>query len=65
MIDPNGLEGSAFFQHTETGLQEAALEEGCLRSLAVPGFYVRAEWLWPESGELPNEVSVLKEFGVL
>ena len=33
MIDPNGLEGSAFFHRTETGLQEAALEEGRTRVL--------------------------------
>jgi hypothetical protein len=36
-----------------------------LRSLAVPGFYLRAEWLWPASGELPDEIGVLKELGVV
>ncbi len=65
MIDPNGLDGSAFFQREESGLKEVAFEEGVLRSLAVPGFYLRAEWLWPASGELPDEIGVLKELGVL
>ncbi len=65
LIDPNGLDGSAFFQRGETGLNEVAMEDNVLRSLAVPGFYLRAEWLWPDGGELPDEVSVLKELGVV
>ena len=65
LIDPNGIEGSAFFQRDASGLKEVAFEGGLLRSLAVPGFYLRAEWLWPDGGELPDEVSVLKELGVL
>lgn len=64
MIDPNGLDGSAFFQREESGLKEVAFADGVLRSLAVPGFYLRAEWLWPASGELPDEIGVLKELGV-
>jgi Uma2 family endonuclease len=65
MIDPNGQDGSAFFQRDESGLKEVSLENGLLRSLAVPGFYLRAEWLWPASGELPDEIGVLKELGVV
>ena len=65
MIDPNGLDGSAFFQRDEAGLKEASFENGLLRSLAVPGFYLRVEWLWPVSGELPDEIGVLKELGVV
>ena len=64
LIDPNGLDGSAFFQRDEAGLKEVTMTDGLLRSLAVPGFYVRAAWLWPESGNLPDEITVLKELGV-
>ncbi len=64
LIDPKGLDGSAFFQRGEGGLKETALEANVLRSLAVPGFYLRAEWLWPTSGDLPDELTVLKELGV-
>lgn len=65
LIDPNGLDGSAFFQRDESGLKEVSFQDNVLRSLVVPGFYLRADWLWPESGDLPDEVGVLKELGVL
>ena len=64
LIDPNGLDGSAFFQRDESGLKEVSLQDNVLRSLAVPGFYLRADWLWPESGNLPDEIGVLKELSV-
>ncbi len=65
LIDPNGLDGSAFFQRDESGLKEVSFQDNVLRSLAVPGFYLRADWLWPESGNLPDEIGVLKELSVL
>ncbi len=65
LIDPNGLDGSAFFQRDESGLKEVSIQDNVLQSLAVPGFYLRADWLWPESGDLPDEVGVLKELGIL
>jgi Uma2 family endonuclease len=38
-------------------------EEGVYRSAAVPGFWLRQTWLWPESGD-PNPLPALQELGV-
>jgi Uma2 family endonuclease len=67
LVDPEDEAGSRFYQrHDPAGpLVEVVFEGGILHSLAVPGFYLKAEWLWPESGQLPDEVEVLRELGVL
>ena len=38
-------------------------EEGVYRSQLLPGFWLRAEWLWQEP--LPNELDVAREMGLL
>jgi hypothetical protein len=35
------------------------------RSAVIPDLWLRAEWLWPEKGEFPDVVVVLKELEVL
>lgn len=66
LIDTDGPRGSRFYQRAPT--DEMALVDftgGALRSSVVPGFFLRADWLWPPSGERPDELTVLRELGVL
>jgi Uma2 family endonuclease len=66
LIDPYGPAGTQFFQRQAEDLVEVAPVEGVLRSLALPGFELRIDWLWPdESGALPNPVTILRELGVV
>ena len=66
LIDPYGSAGTQFFQRQAGDLVEVAPVEGVLRSMALPGFELRVDWLWPdESGALPNPVTVLRELGVV
>jgi len=43
--------------------QAVPAEEGVHRSQVLPGFWLRAEWLWQEP--LPNELDVAREMGLL
>jgi Uma2 family endonuclease len=43
--------------------QVVPAEEGVHRSQVLPGFWLRAEWLWQEP--LPNELDVAREMGIL
>lgn len=67
LIDPDGEKRSRFYQRSSpTGeMVEVRLVDGMLRSTTVPGFFLRAEWLWPPSGKLPNELDVLRALGVV
>jgi len=67
LIDPEGEDQSHFYQrrHPEGALAETQMQQGVLESLVIPGFMLRAEWLWPSSGRLPDELSVLRSLGVL
>ncbi len=65
--DPAGGKTSRFYQRRapDQAMTEVRFEDGVLRSTAVPGFYVRAEWLGPPQGQRPDELSALRELGVL
>ena len=39
-------------------------DDGIYRSEAVPGFWLRLAWLWPEEGE-PDPLGALRELGVI
>lgn len=41
----------------------AAGGSGVLRSEVLPGFYVRAEWLWGE--QPPDQIAVAREWGLI
>lgn len=43
--------------------QAVPAEEGVYRSRVLPGFWLRAEWLWQEP--LPNELDVARQMGLL
>ncbi len=53
----------AVYRRDEHGRYQAvAAEEGVHCSQALPGFWLRAEWLWQEP--LPNELDVAREMGL-
>lgn len=43
--------------------RSASPEAGKYKSAVIPGFYIRAEWLW--SKPLPPTLAILREFGLL
>lgn len=54
----------AVYRLDEQGRYQAvSAEEGVCRSRVLPGFWLRAEWLWQEP--LPNELDVAREMGLL
>ncbi|MBI2875267.1 MAG: Uma2 family endonuclease [Candidatus Tectomicrobia bacterium] len=63
VIDPQ-VQRMDVYQLNETGRYEALpQEEGVYRSAAVPGFWLRPDWLWQEP--LPGTLEILRELGVL
>jgi Uma2 family endonuclease len=63
VIDPQ-QQRVELFQLGENGrYAPAELMEGKLQSSAIPGFYLRPEWLWNDP--MPLEFDVLRELGVL
>ncbi len=63
VIDP-GQQRIELYQLGEDGrYAPAELMEGKLQSSAIPGFYLRPEWLW--SDPMPKPWEVLPELGVL
>ncbi|HID64243.1 MAG TPA: Uma2 family endonuclease [Anaerolineae bacterium] len=53
----------AVYRLDEQGRYQAVpAEEGLYRSQVLPGFWLRAEWLWQEP--LPNELDVAREMGL-
>lgn len=54
----------AVYRLDEQGRYQAVpAEEGVYRSQVLPGFWLRAEWLWQEP--LPNELDVARQMGLL
>jgi len=47
----------------EGGYTAVPVEEGVYRSQAVPGFWLRPDWLWQDP--LPNVLDIARELGVL
>jgi len=61
IIDPTSRRVEAY---TLSGGKYVAFveQEGTLPSAAIPGFYLRPQWLWQDP--LPSELDVLRELGV-
>ncbi len=53
LIDPYGPAGTEFYWLKEGRYAPASVEEGVLRSVAIPGFAIRVEWLWPDGAFIP------------
>jgi Uma2 family endonuclease len=52
-IDPEGPQGLEILQRQGLRLQPVTPEDGVVRSIALPGFRLRLEWLWPEGRFIP------------
>ena len=48
IIDPNGPQGLEIHQRQGLRLQPVTPEDGVVCSIALSGFRLRLEWLWPE-----------------
>jgi Uma2 family endonuclease len=53
LIDPTGPQGLEIHQRQGLRLQPVTPEDGVVRSIAIPGFRLRLEWLWPEGRFIP------------
>jgi Uma2 family endonuclease len=60
LIDPDNRV-VAFYRLTESGYVEGPVEDGVYHSLAVPGLWLRLDWLWDH----PKVANCLRELGVL
>jgi Uma2 family endonuclease len=60
LIDPDNR-AVAFYRLTESGYVEGPIEGGVYHSLAVPGLWLRPDWLWDH----PKVANCLRELGVL
>jgi Uma2 family endonuclease len=50
LIDPYGPEGTEFFQRREQELVQMKPDaQGIFRSVALPGFWIEVQWLWPRT----------------
>ena len=66
LLSSESARKSAFYQRqARGGLAAMKPQEGVLRSIAVPGLWLKFEWLWPPEGRLPRVRLVLDELGVL
>lgn len=63
LIDPE-REQAEFYHLGETGSYAALpVENGTVRSIVLPGLWLRVEWLWQEP--LPPLLQVLREWGLV
>ena len=53
LIEPTGPNGTEIYQRQGLRLQRVTPEDGVVRSIALPGFRLRLEWLWPEGRFIP------------
>jgi Uma2 family endonuclease len=60
LIDPDRRQAEFYLLH-KGRYRLAQIQDGVFRSEVVDGFWLRVEWLW----ELPNELDVLRELGVI
>jgi len=66
LLDPYGPTSTQVFRRDEsTGTFVPILpERGVYRSTVISGLWLKAEWLWPEGGEFPDVLQVLRALGV-
>ncbi len=66
LIDPYGPIGCRFYQRRDDHFIEIAALDQTIRSTAVPGFFLKLNWLWPEGGKGPiSTLHALQELGVI
>ena len=63
LIDPERQQLELYHLGEDGRYRTISPREGRYESAVIPGFYIRAEWLWADSA--PFYLDVMKEFGVL
>jgi Uma2 family endonuclease len=63
VIDPAIQRVDAYALNDAGRYELLPLTDGAYRSIVVPGFFLRPEWLWQDP--LPNKLELLRELGVL
>jgi Uma2 family endonuclease len=63
LIDPERQQLELYHLGEDQRYRSVTPQDGKYPSSVIPGFYIRAEWLWSEP--LPPTLTVLREFGVL
>ena len=53
LVDPTGPARTEILQRHGLRLRPVTPEDGVVPSLALPGFRLRLEWLWPEGRFIP------------
>ena len=61
LIDPYGPAGTEFYRLEGERFQSVMPDpDGCLRSVAAPGFAIQVEWLWPAGRFIPVMTALRK-----
>jgi Uma2 family endonuclease len=63
LIEPQRREVHFYVLNSNGSFTEAPLEDGVFHSSALPGFWLRIEWLWADP--LPGTLETLREIGAL
>lgn len=63
VIDPSNEQVRVYVLNDQRQYAAVPEENGVLKSAALPGFWVRSEWLWQEP--LPNPLDVLRQLGII
>ncbi|HDN80994.1 MAG TPA: Uma2 family endonuclease [Chloroflexi bacterium] len=61
LLDPYGPEGTQFLVRKGERFEEAPMEGGIYRSQVIEGFWLKADWLWPEGEKFPPVRKILSE----
>lgn len=66
LIDPYGPVGCRFYQRRDERFVEVDALGGVINSVAVPGFFLKLNWLWPEDDSGPvSSLDALRELGAI
>ncbi len=63
VIDPDHRRAEFYALDDQGAYRLLPVEEGIVRSQAVPGFWLRPEWLWEEP--LPSVLDIARQLGVI
>ncbi|MEK7311493.1 MAG: Uma2 family endonuclease [Chloroflexota bacterium] len=62
IVDPKAERVEAYVLGEDKRYTQIEEKDGAIRSVILPGFYLKTEWLWPDP--MPNPLMVAKELGV-
>lgn len=62
VVDPNSQQMKVYCLNEQGKFDSQQAEKGIFKSKALPGFWIKPEWLWQEP--LPNVISIAKELKI-